>query len=59
MSQRETDNSESFDDEPFDLEAVMNGAWLPSPYGPDDQRGTWNEVTPEKTASQFRREGGS
>jgi kynurenine formamidase len=41
---------ETFDDEPFDVEAVSNGAWLPGPYGPGDQRGTFNEVTPEKTA---------
>ncbi len=38
------------DDEPFDVDAVENGAWFPGPYGPDDQRGTFNEVTPEKTA---------
>ena len=57
MSQAETDitDDETFDDEPFDLEAVMNGVWLPSPYGPDDQRGTWNEVTPEKTAASLAR----
>jgi len=45
----------AFDDEPFDLEAVANGAWLPSPYGPDDQRGTWNEITPKKTAESLAR----
>jgi kynurenine formamidase len=39
-----------FDDEFFDPAAVLAGAWLPSRYGPDDQRGTFNEVTPEKTA---------
>lgn len=38
-----------FDDEPFDVDAVMAGAWWPSRYGPDDQLGTFNEVTPEKT----------
>jgi len=40
----------SFDDEPFDVEAVEAGAWVPGPYGPDDERGTYNEVTPETTA---------
>ncbi|MCP4903575.1 MAG: cyclase family protein [bacterium] len=45
----------AFDDEPFDLEAVANGAWLPGPYGPDDQRGTWNEITPQKTAASLAR----
>jgi kynurenine formamidase len=39
-----------FDDELFDVSAVEEGAWVPGPYGPDDQRGTFNEVTPEKTA---------
>ena len=38
-------------DEPFDVEAVEAGAWVPGPYGPDDERGTYNEVTPQKTAS--------
>ena len=32
----------SFDDEPFDVEAVEAGAWVPGPYGPDDERGTYN-----------------
>ena len=39
------------EDEPFDVEAVEAGAWVPGPYGPDDERGTYNEVTPQKTAS--------
>ncbi len=34
----------------FDVAAVEAGAWVPGPYGPGDQRGTFNEVTPEKTA---------
>ena len=42
---------EDFDDTPFDPVAVAAGCWLPSPYGPGDQRGSWNEVTPEKTAA--------
>lgn len=39
-----------FTDEMFDYEAVMEGAWFPGPYGPDDQRGTLNEITPNRTA---------
>jgi hypothetical protein len=41
-------------DEIFDVAAVEAGAWQPSPYGPGDQRGTFNEVTPEKTAEALR-----
>ena len=44
-----------FDDSPIDVEAVIQGAWAPGPYGPDDQRGTFNEVTPEKTAAALAR----
>ena len=40
-----------FDDVMFDVAAVEQGAWVPGPYGPGDQRGTFNEVTPGKTAS--------
>ncbi|MGA7419667.1 MAG: cyclase family protein [Acidimicrobiales bacterium] len=39
-----------FDDTMFDVSAVEQGAWVPGPYGPGDERGTFNEVTPEKTA---------
>ena len=39
-----------FDDDIFDVQAVLDGAWAPGPYGPLDQRGTFNEVTPAKTA---------
>jgi Putative cyclase len=40
-----------FDDTPFDYSDPANlGDWAPSRYGPDDQRGAFNEVTPEKTA---------
>ena len=42
--------TDGFDDEMFDTAAVEAGAWVPGPYGPGDQRGTLNEVTPEKTA---------
>ena len=39
-----------FTDEMFDYEAVEAGAWFPGPYGPEDQRGTLNEITPNRTA---------
>ncbi|MEU4762427.1 cyclase family protein [Actinosynnema sp. NPDC023794] len=40
------------DDTPFDYADPANLAdWAPSRYGPDDQRGTFNEVTPAKTAA--------
>ena len=42
--------SDPFDDTMFDVSAVELGAWVPGPYGPGDERGTFNEVTPEKTA---------
>jgi kynurenine formamidase len=45
---------EELDDELFDAEAVENGAWAPGPYGPEDQRGSFNEVTPAKTAQALR-----
>ena len=38
------------DDTMFDVAAVEAGAWAPSPYGAGDQRGSFNEVTPSKTA---------
>lgn len=43
--------SVAIDDEMFDIEAVVAGAWVPGPYGPGDQLGTYNEVTPEKRAA--------
>ena len=44
-------SAQVFDDTPIDPFAVENGSagWFPSIYGPDDQLGTLNEVTPEKT----------
>ena len=42
---------EEFSDDPFDPEAVGTGIWFPGPYGENDQRGTYNEVTPAKTAA--------
>jgi len=43
--------AQPFDDEPFDPIAVEDGSagWFPSIYGPDDQLGALNEITPEKT----------
>jgi kynurenine formamidase len=38
----------------FDVAAVEAGAWFPGPYGPDDRLGTYNEVTPEKSAAALR-----
>lgn len=41
-----------FDDVPFDYADPANlSDWAPSRYGPDDQRGSFNEVTPAKTAA--------
>lgn len=40
------------DDTPFDYADPANlSDWAPSRYGPDDQRGAFNEVTPAKTAA--------
>jgi kynurenine formamidase len=43
--------SAQIDDTPFDPFAVESGAagWFPSIYGPGDQLGSLNEVTPKKT----------
>ena len=46
----------SGDDAPFDYANPANlHDWAPSRYGADDQRGTLNEVTPEKTARALHR----
>lgn len=45
---------EPINDEMFDVAAVEAGAWVPGPYGAGDQRGAFNEVTPQKTASALR-----
>ncbi len=45
------DDGSRFDDTMFDVAAVRAGAWVPGPYGPGDQRGTLNELTPQHTAS--------
>ena len=51
-----TASAQVFDDTPIDPIAVENGSagWFPSIYGPDDQLGTLNEVTPEKTLEALR-----
>ena len=38
----------------FDVQAVLDGAWDVGPYGPGDQRGSFNELTPQKTAEAAR-----
>lgn len=49
--------SGALDDVPFDYSDL--GAWFPGPYGPADQRGSLNEVTPAKTADALRLVSGS
>ena len=44
-----------YDDEMFDIAAAEAGAWVPGPYGADDELGTYNEVTPERTAAAIAR----
>jgi kynurenine formamidase len=47
--------SERFTDEMFDVEAVTNGAWDGTAfYRRGDQRGTLQEVTPEKTREALK-----
>jgi hypothetical protein len=46
--------SGAYSDEMFDVEAVLAGAWDVGPYGPGDQRGTFNELTPDRTAAAAR-----
>jgi len=43
--------SGTYSDEMFDVDAVLAGAWDVGPYGPGDQRGSLNEVTPWVTAA--------
>lgn len=43
-----------FNDDMFDVDDVVANGWGTSPYGPDDQLGTWNEVTPRKSAQALR-----
>lgn len=52
---RQSRRKDDFSDEMFDVEAAKNGAWAPGPYGPDDQRGSFNEITPRRTARALRR----
>lgn len=48
--------ADGFDDEPFDPVAVADGTagWYPTRYGPDDQLGALNEITPEKTLAALQ-----
>ncbi len=47
-------NSGTFSDDMFDVEAVLAGAWDDGRYGQGDQRGAFNELTPERTAAALR-----
>lgn len=49
----------SYTDDMFDLEEVLANGWGISDYGPDDQRGTLNEITPRKTAKAMQLARGS
>ncbi|WNV76922.1 cyclase family protein [Geodermatophilus sp. DSM 44513] len=49
-----TGGGEQYDDVMFDVAAAEAGGWAPSRYGPDDQRGTFNEVTAAKTAAALQ-----
>jgi len=46
--------SGTYSDEMFNVDAVLGGAWDHSPYGKGDQRGTFNELTPERTAAALK-----
>jgi kynurenine formamidase len=50
----ESSDDDRFDDAMFDSDAVERGAWACGPYGAGDERGSFNEVTPEKTARALR-----
>lgn len=54
VTQPSLDNHDPEGDEMFDVAAVENGAWAPGPYGPGDQGGSFNEITPAKTAAALR-----
>ena len=49
-------SAQAIDDTPIDPIAVENGSagWFPSIYGPDDQLGALNEVTPKKTLEAWK-----
>ena len=47
----EVEGGGDYDDVMFDVAFAEGGGWAPSRYGPDDQRGTFNEVTAATTAS--------
>lgn len=43
-----------YSDEMFDVARVAAGGFWVSPYGRGDQSGTWNEVTPRRTAQALQ-----
>ncbi len=43
--------SGTYSDDMFDVDAVLAGAWDNGPYGPGDERGTFNELTAARTAA--------
>jgi len=45
-----TRSADGFDDSLPDADLVEAGAWVPGPYGQGDERGSFREVTPVKTA---------
>jgi Putative cyclase len=47
-------SKEAVNDDMFDVAAVEGGAWVPSRYGAGDQRGAFNEITPQTTARAMR-----
>lgn len=47
--------SGTYSNEMFDVEAVLAGAWDNPHYGHGDQRGTFNELTPQRTGRAIRR----
>lgn len=51
-----TGQAQAIDDTPIDPIAVENGSagWFPSIYGPDDQLGALNEITPQKTLEAWK-----
>ncbi len=47
-----------YDDEIFDVDKVLAQGWGTSRYGPGDQRGTLNEITPRRTSRAMEMAGG-
>lgn len=51
---RRDHDDDEFSDEMFDAAAVAANGWGTSPYGPGDQRGTFNELTPAHAAEALK-----